>query len=99
MENLSFLNTFLFCSFKEDYKKLEVLVFEMETQIASLEEELAIAYKDKEEAQIRSEILTAEMEALSDKLNLSNSELKVFEEEVLSLVCLFYEFLNFLHSN
>ncbi|RVW92156.1 Kinesin-like protein KIN-7O [Vitis vinifera] len=69
----------------EDYKKLEVFAFEMETTIASLEEELAAAYRDKEEAVFRNETLTAELEALSDKLNISNSDLKMFQEKALSL--------------
>ncbi|WJZ93819.1 hypothetical protein VitviT2T_012726 [Vitis vinifera] len=70
---------------QEDYKKLEVFAFEMETTIASLEEELAAAYRDKEEAVFRNETLTAELEALSDKLNISNSDLKMFQEKALSL--------------
>ena len=85
VENFS-SESFLSCSFKEDYKKLEVFAFEMETTIASLEEELAAAYRDKEEAVFRNETLTAELEALSDKLNISNSDPKMFQEKALSLV-------------
>ena len=58
----------------------------METTITSLEEELAAANKDKEEALFRNETLTAELEALSDKLNISNPELEMLQEEVSNLV-------------
>lgn len=85
LENFS-SESFLSCSFKEDYKKLEVFAFEMETTIASLEEELTAACKDKEEVVFRNETLAAELEALSDELNTSNSELKMLQEEVLNLV-------------
>ncbi|KAK9289712.1 hypothetical protein L1049_007871 [Liquidambar formosana] len=70
---------------QEDYRKLEVLAFEMETTIASLEEQLAAAYGEKEEAISRNESLATELNALSDKLNISTSELNTFQEEVSSL--------------
>lgn len=76
----------LFCGIKEDYKNLEVLAFEMETAIASLEEQLAAAHGEKEEAISRNENLASELECLLDKLNISNSELSTVQEELSSLV-------------
>ncbi|KDP37828.1 hypothetical protein JCGZ_06730 [Jatropha curcas] len=72
-------------SLKEDYRKLEVLGFEMEATIASLEEEVEAAHKEKEEAIFRNDILASELEALVEKLNLSNAELNTLQEEVLVL--------------
>ncbi|XP_059646136.1 kinesin-like protein KIN-7O isoform X2 [Cornus florida] len=70
---------------QEEYKKLEVLAFEMETTIASLEEELAAANGEKEQATTRNECVVSELHALSDKLSMSNSELSMLQEEVSSL--------------
>ncbi|KAK8588831.1 hypothetical protein V6N12_023244 [Hibiscus sabdariffa] len=70
---------------QEDYKKLEVLAFEMETTIASLEEELAAAHRDREEAISRSEDLTIEFEALTKKLDISSSEINALREELSGL--------------
>uniref|UniRef100_A0A5B7BK84 Putative centromere-associated protein E isoform X3 n=1 Tax=Davidia involucrata TaxID=16924 RepID=A0A5B7BK84_DAVIN len=70
---------------QEDYKKLEVLAFEMETAIASLEEDLAVAREEKEQAITRNEILASELQALSDKLNMLNSELSMSQEEISGL--------------
>lgn len=70
---------------QEDYKKLEVLAFEMETTIASLEEELAAANEEKNVAVSRTESLTSDLQALSDKLSLSNLELNTLQEEVSDL--------------
>lgn len=63
----------------------------METTIASLEEELATAHAEKEQATSTIESLDMEMQSLSDKLMMSNSELSVYEEAVSTLVriCLF----------
>lgn len=58
----------------------------METTIGSLEEKLAIANDEKQQAVLRSETLTFEIEELSEKLNFSNSELQKLEELVSSLV-------------
>ncbi|WOG87596.1 hypothetical protein DCAR_0206826 [Daucus carota subsp. sativus] len=71
---------------QEDYRKLEVLAFEMETTIASLEEELSTARAEKEHATSTIEGLDVEMQSLSDKLVMSNSELSVFEEAVSTLI-------------
>ncbi|XP_022747090.1 kinesin-like protein KIN-7O [Durio zibethinus] len=70
---------------QEDYKRLEVLAFEMETTIASLEEELAVAHRDREEAISRSEDLALEFEALTKKLNMSSSEINALQEELSAL--------------
>ncbi|XP_012434886.1 kinesin-like protein KIN-7O [Gossypium raimondii] len=67
---------------QEDYKKLEVLAFEMETTIASLEEELAAACRDREEAISRSEDLALEFEVLTEKLDISSSEINALQEEL-----------------
>ncbi|KAL8210011.1 hypothetical protein R6Q57_006743 [Mikania cordata] len=71
---------------QEEYKKLEVLAFEMETAIGSLEEKLAITDDEKQQAVLRSETLAFEVEELTEKLNLSNSEFQKLEELVSSLV-------------
>ncbi|KAL8089861.1 hypothetical protein AgCh_039355 [Apium graveolens] len=73
-------------SMQEDYKNLEVLAFEMETTIASLEEELASAHAEKEQATSTIESLDIEMQSLSDKLMVSNSELVVYKEAVSTLI-------------
>ncbi|KAK2634402.1 hypothetical protein Ddye_029194 [Dipteronia dyeriana] len=70
---------------QEDYKRLEVLAFEMETTIASLEEELAAAYSEKEEAISGNENLVSELEAMSQKSNISSTELNELQEEVSDL--------------
>nr|GMD43022.1 kinesin-like protein KIN-7O isoform X1 [Ipomoea batatas] len=70
---------------QEEYKKLEVLAFEMETTIASLEEQLTIANEEKEEAESRAGSLESDIQTLSDELNVSNAELSVLKEEVLNL--------------
>ncbi|PIN18320.1 Kinesin-like protein [Handroanthus impetiginosus] len=70
---------------EEEYKKLEVLAFEMETTIASLEDQLAMANGEKDAASSRAESLASNMEALSDELQLSNSELSTLKEEVSDL--------------
>ena len=75
---------------QEDYRKLEVLAFEMETTIASLEEELEAAKGEKEQAIARTESLTLELQSLSDELNASNSELSMLEDVVCSLVSIFF---------
>lgn len=70
---------------QEDYKKLEILAFEMETAIASLEEELAAASRGREEALSRNENLASELEAMSERLSKSSTELNILQEEVSGL--------------
>ncbi|XP_052176395.1 kinesin-like protein KIN-7O isoform X2 [Diospyros lotus] len=72
-------------TFQDDYKKLEVLAFEMEATIASLEEELATANEEKEMAVSRAESLATDLQALSKLLNISDSELNELREEVSAL--------------
>ncbi|KAI3472268.1 hypothetical protein Pfo_029756 [Paulownia fortunei] len=66
----------------EEYKKLEVLAFEMETTIASLEDQVAMANEEKDVATSRAESLSCDLQELSDELHLSNSELSKLKEEV-----------------
>ncbi|KAF7135026.1 hypothetical protein RHSIM_Rhsim08G0184500 [Rhododendron simsii] len=74
---------------QEDYKKLEVLAFEMETTIASLEEELAAAREEKDVTVSRTESLTSDLQTLYDKLSLSNLELSTLQGEISDLrLCL-----------
>ena len=64
----------------------------METTIASLEEELGAANQEKEEIYARNESMSSELEMLSDKLDISNTELNALQEEISDLVsshCLF----------
>nr|GEV32322.1 kinesin-like protein KIN-7O [Tanacetum cinerariifolium] len=70
---------------QEGYRKLEVLAFEMETTIASQEEQLAIVNDEKQQADLRSESLASEVEELNEKLNFSDSELQRLEELIISL--------------
>ncbi|KAL0453198.1 UNVERIFIED_CONTAM: Kinesin-like protein KIN-7O [Sesamum latifolium] len=70
---------------EEEYKKLEVVAFEMETVIAALEDQLAIANGEKDAATSRAESLASDLQALSDELYLSNSELSTLKEEVSNL--------------
>ncbi|XP_054779938.1 kinesin-like protein KIN-7O isoform X2 [Prosopis cineraria] len=72
-------------TFQEEYKKLEVLAFESETRITSLEEQLSAALKEKEDLISINEGLASELENLTDRLNISNSELYNLNEEVSAL--------------
>ncbi|XP_031273912.1 kinesin-like protein KIN-7O [Pistacia vera] len=70
---------------QEDYKNLEVLAFEMETTIASLEAELAANSRERVEDISINENLASEMEVLSEKFNKSNIEPNILQEEVSGL--------------
>ncbi|KAI5682714.1 hypothetical protein M9H77_03942 [Catharanthus roseus] len=70
---------------QEEYKRLEVLAFEMETTIASLEDELAVAHREKDEAISQAESLSCELHSLSEELNVSNLGLATLQEEVSGL--------------
>ncbi|XP_028766813.1 kinesin-like protein KIN-7O isoform X2 [Neltuma alba] len=72
-------------TFQEDYKRLEVLAFESETRITSLEEQLSAALKEKEDLISFNESLASELENLTDRLNTSNSELCNLNEEISAL--------------
>ncbi|KAL8162959.1 hypothetical protein V2J09_014448 [Rumex salicifolius] len=70
---------------QEDYKKLEVLAFEMEATIASLEEELALVKQEKEETVARNESLSSELELLSEKWNTFKLDSVMSNEEIIRL--------------
>ncbi|VVA97081.1 unnamed protein product [Arabis nemorensis] len=72
-------------SLQENFNKLEVLAFEMETTIASLEEELAAERGEKEEALCRNEGLDSEITALTEKLEHSNAQLEYLQKDVMEL--------------
>lgn len=76
---------------------MEVYAFEMETRIVSLEEELSAAVREKEETLSKNDDLTSELEDLSEKLNISNLELKTSQEEVAALVSFFLPVIYRLH--
>lgn len=73
-----------------------MLAFEMETTIASLEEEVADAQNEKEEAIFRNDTLTLELENLTEKLKISVAEFHVLQEEVACLVSFLHFSLNIL---
>ncbi|KAJ0984893.1 hypothetical protein J5N97_003249 [Dioscorea zingiberensis] len=70
---------------QDDYEKLEVRAFEMEAELASLNEALVAAIEEKQEAFSRSEILDSELEAVISKLNSTNHEIESLQEEVASM--------------
>lgn len=78
---------------KDEYKKLEVLAFEMEATIASLDERLGMTIEEKDEATSRAEALASELQILSNEFYMSSSELSKLKEEVVILV----SHLNYLH--
>lgn len=65
---------------------MEVLAFELETTITSLEEELSAALKEKEELISINEGLASELDILTEKMNTSNSEIYNLKEEISALV-------------
>ncbi|XP_073292654.1 kinesin-like protein KIN-7O isoform X2 [Primulina huaijiensis] len=67
---------------QEEYNKLEVLAFEMDATIESLEDQLATAHEEKDVITSRSESLALELQELSDELDLTRSELCLLKEEV-----------------
>jgi centromeric protein E len=72
-------------SLQEEFKQLEVLAFEMETTIASLEEELAAERGEKEEALCRNDGLGSEITDLTEKLEHSNTKLEHLQNDVTEL--------------
>ncbi|XP_010486612.1 PREDICTED: kinesin-like protein KIN-7O [Camelina sativa] len=70
---------------QEDFRQLEVLAFEMETTIASLEEELVAERGEKEEALCRNDGLDSEITALTEKLEHSNTQLEDLQKDVTEL--------------
>ncbi|CAJ1972096.1 unnamed protein product, partial [Sphenostylis stenocarpa] len=69
----------------EEHKKLELLAFESETRIASLEEEITATLKEKEEVISINDGLMLELEGLTEKMNTSTSELYNLTEEISTL--------------
>ncbi|KAK2403310.1 P-loop containing nucleoside triphosphate hydrolase superfamily protein [Trifolium repens] len=69
----------------EEHKKLEVFAFESEARIASLEEEITAALKEKEEVISINEALNSELEDLTEKLSTSTSEIYDLKEEISAL--------------
>ncbi|KAI6696909.1 hypothetical protein NL676_017028 [Syzygium grande] len=69
---------------QEEYRRLEVLAFEMEATIASLEEELAAACKEKDEVMSKCESLALELE--NGKLEESQSYQQKLEASINQLV-------------
>ncbi|XP_031401118.1 kinesin-like protein KIN-7O isoform X2 [Punica granatum] len=67
---------------QEEYRQLEVLAFEMESTIASLEEELAAAKHENGDLTSKNESLASELEYQSEKIGLLNLELNKLHEEV-----------------
>lgn len=92
-------NIYYFLLLKDEYKRLEVLAFEMETTIASLEEELAVTREEKEETILRAETLASELHAISEELNMSNVELATLREEVSCLVSFSWSSRNYFVSD
>ncbi|KAF8094214.1 hypothetical protein N665_0367s0003 [Sinapis alba] len=72
-------------SLQEEFHSLEALAFEMETTIASLEEELAAERGEKEELLCRSEGLDSEITALTEKLEHSNTQLEQMQIDITEL--------------
>lgn len=68
----------------------------METAIASLEEQLAAASREREEALSRNENLASELEAMSERFSKSSTELNILREEVSGLVSFLLLFLSVL---
>ncbi|XP_022935551.1 kinesin-like protein KIN-7O [Cucurbita moschata] len=65
---------------EEDHKELEVLAFELEARIASLEEQLRATSDEKEEAIFRNECLISELETLTEKLRIANIQLTAVQD-------------------
>lgn len=77
--------THSFDQMQEEYRRLEVLAFEMETTIGSLEAQLASANEEKEVAISNSKSLASKLQELSDEFNMSHSELHKLQEEISDL--------------
>ncbi|EPS70558.1 hypothetical protein M569_04200, partial [Genlisea aurea] len=69
----------------EEYKKLEVLAFEMEVAIASLEDQLTVESEEKNMCISRAERLESKLLELTEELYQSNSDLSSLKEEVSTL--------------
>ncbi|KAG8056785.1 hypothetical protein GUJ93_ZPchr0002g24058, partial [Zizania palustris] len=67
---------------KEDYEKLEMYAFDMEADIASLQEALITSIAEKEEALSRVELMTSAVANLEDRLNSAESETNSLVEDI-----------------
>ncbi|KAK4771629.1 hypothetical protein SAY87_032161 [Trapa incisa] len=67
---------------QEEYRKLEVLAFEMESTIASLEEELASAKQENDDLILKNGSIASEQD---EKINLLNLELSRLQNEIYTL--------------
>ncbi|RCV11702.1 hypothetical protein SETIT_2G207800v2 [Setaria italica] len=67
---------------QEEYQKLEVHAFNMETEISSLQEALTTSIAEKDEALSKVELMTSELEDLANKLNSSESERNSLSDEI-----------------
>lgn len=70
-----------------DYRNFEARLFEMETEIVSLNEALLGSAKEKEEACTTNIILESKVDSLSDSLNAAELEIDLLKEEIVKLVC------------
>uniref|UniRef100_A0A7N1A6Y7 Kinesin motor domain-containing protein n=1 Tax=Kalanchoe fedtschenkoi TaxID=63787 RepID=A0A7N1A6Y7_KALFE len=75
-------NSNVYDSKRGEYQKLEVLAFEMEATIASLEDQLSIAVEEKENIQSRNETLALDLDTMSEKLKKCNYEVVTLQEEI-----------------
>ncbi|XP_072952929.1 kinesin-like protein KIN-7I isoform X2 [Typha angustifolia] len=69
-------------TFQEDYQTLELHAFELEAEIASLQEALTSVVGEKEDMIARDQFLESELEAFANKMNIADSEIKSLKEEL-----------------
>uniref|UniRef100_A0A0D9XDU1 Kinesin motor domain-containing protein n=1 Tax=Leersia perrieri TaxID=77586 RepID=A0A0D9XDU1_9ORYZ len=67
---------------QEDYGKLEMHAFDMEAEIASLQEALVTSISEKEEALSKVELLTLAVDDLENRLHSAESETSSLVEEI-----------------
>ncbi|XP_047307060.1 kinesin-like protein KIN-7O [Impatiens glandulifera] len=70
---------------EQDYKQLEVVVFEMEATICSLEDELAAVHEEKKAIVSSNDGLIEDLHSLSEEFNMSNMQLNMLKEEASNL--------------
>ncbi|XP_073010660.1 kinesin-like protein KIN-7I isoform X2 [Typha latifolia] len=76
------LNAAVEQTFQEDYQTLELHAFELEAEIASLQEAFTSVVGEKEDMIARDQFLESELEAFANKMNIVDSEIKSLKEEV-----------------
>ncbi|CAM8969077.1 unnamed protein product [Rhodiola kirilowii] len=97
-DSVSDWNSNVYDSKRGDYQKLEVLAFEMEATIASLEEQLSIAVQEKKKFQSENDKLALDLDTMSEKLNSCNNEITALQEEVSCLKSMLVEYGSSLQS-